>query len=111
MLKADRDALAPKDIAWRVSLKGLARFFKAEFWAQENPPTLLERKVGIAFSCDDKGKKVPAEVSKEELKRYAPGGHRVSKNKAIVKSKAARASKKKANVKRKALRGKSAKLA
>jgi hypothetical protein len=84
MRKADMDALKPKDIAWRVPLTEMVRFFDTAFWIQENPPTQLERTVGFAFSSDENGVKSSARVSKKELRDYAPEGYTVSKHMAIV---------------------------
>ena len=78
-------ALEPKDIAWRVPLTEMVRFFDTAFWAQANPPTQLERTVGFAFSSDENGDKAPATVSTRALSLYTPGGYRVSKHKAIVR--------------------------
>jgi len=86
--KADLKALKPKDIAWRVPLEGLARFFTTEFWAQENPATLFDHRVGFAFSCDKKGKRSTSHVSKQDLVQkygYDKKLFKVTKNKAIVR--------------------------
>jgi hypothetical protein len=84
MRKADMEALESKDVAWRVPLTDLAEFFNMSFWAQENPPTHLERSVGFAFSCDANGVKSAAEVNKRELRRYVPKGYTISEHKALV---------------------------
>jgi hypothetical protein len=85
MREADMAALKPKDIAYRVPLTELTRFFDTAFWAQESPDTQLERTVGFAFSSDENGVKSASEISKPEWNRYAPRGYRVSKNKAVVR--------------------------
>lgn len=84
MRKADMDALKPKDIAWRVPLTEMVRFFDNQFWAQANPPTQLERTVGFAFSSDENGVKSAAQISKKELRDYALEGYTVSRHMAIV---------------------------
>jgi hypothetical protein len=85
MRKADMDALKSKDIAWRVPLTEMVRFFDMQFWAQENPPTQLERTVGFGFSSDENGVKSAAQISKKELRDYALEGYTVSRHMAIVK--------------------------
>jgi len=90
MRKADMDALVPKDVAWRVPLDELSKFFETEFWAQKNPPTRLGRTVGFAFSCDEKGNRTADEVTKRELRSFAPRGYTVSQHKALVKTKSLR---------------------
>ena len=85
MRKADRAVLAPKDIAWRVAVSDLARFFDTPFWAQENPPTIFDRSVGFAFSSDNRGERSAAEISKQELGDYDLSAFKVSKRKAIVR--------------------------
>ena len=84
MRKADMAALKPKDVAWRISLEDLSRFFDTAFWAQENPDTIFDRSVGFAFISNDKGERSPAEVSKQELRSYATRAFKISKRKAIV---------------------------
>lgn len=85
MREADMDALKPKDVAWRVSMENLARFFDTEFWAQANPPTLFDHTVGFGFSSNAKGEKYAAKFGKRELRDYAPGGYTISEHKAIIK--------------------------
>jgi len=85
MRKADMDALEPKDVAWRVPLTDLAEFFDTQFWAQDDPDTHLDHSVGFAFACDESGAKTPAEVNKEERRRFVPKGYTINKHKAIIK--------------------------
>jgi hypothetical protein len=85
MRKADMEALEPKDVAWRVPLTDLAEFFDTQFWADDDPNTHLDRSVGFAFACDEAGVKTPAEVNKEERRRFVPKGYTIDKHKAIVK--------------------------
>lgn len=82
--KADMAALKPKDVAWRVAISDLARFFNTAFWAQENPDTIFDRSVGFAFTSDAEGQRSPAEFSKQELRDYALSAFKISKRKAIV---------------------------
>ena len=82
--KADMAALKPKDVAWRVTISDLARFFDTAFWAPENPDTIFDRSVGFAFTSDAEGVRSPAAFSKQELRGYALSAYKISKRKAIV---------------------------
>jgi len=84
MRRADMAALKPKDVAWRVTISDLARFFDTAFWAQENPDTIFDRSVGFAFTSDAEGVRSPAGFSKQELRDYALSAYKISKRKAIV---------------------------
>jgi hypothetical protein len=84
MRKADMAALKPKDVAWRVAIGDLARFFDTAFWAQENPDTVFDRSVGFAFTSDAKGQRSPAEFNRQELRDYELTAFKISKRKAIV---------------------------
>ncbi|GAB7326075.1 hypothetical protein MBLNU13_g10101t1 [Cladosporium sp. NU13] len=74
-----------KDVAWRIPLEDLVRFFDTAFWAQEDPDTLFDHSVGFTFTSNNKGERFPAEVSKQDLGRYATSAFKISKRKAIVK--------------------------
>lgn len=86
MRRSDKARLAKEDVAWRVPLADLARFFRDDFWAQENPNVRLERKVGFAFVSDDTGERFAHIIPKKDLERCVPEGYEVSKHKAIVRT-------------------------
>jgi hypothetical protein len=85
MRKADMEALASKQVAWRIPLENLARFFETVFWSRDDPTTVFDRSVGFGISCDDVGERTAAEVSKEELGQYATSAFKISRHKAIIK--------------------------
>lgn len=82
--KSDEANLKPKDVAWRVPLQDLARFFDSKFWEHENPATRLDRETGFAFSCDAEGARVPADFSPRELRSHALRGFKISEHRALV---------------------------
>lgn len=86
MRQADKARLAKQDVAWRVPLADLARFFSDEFWVQENPVVRLERKVGFAFTSGDAGERFAHIIPKKNLERCVPEGYELSKHKAIVRT-------------------------
>ncbi|KAM0716065.1 hypothetical protein Q7P37_008579 [Cladosporium fusiforme] len=83
--EADRVLLPPKDIAWRVPVADLARFFSMEFWEHGVPEVRLERKVGFAFSCNEQGEKKPAYFTARQVEVHVPEGYEVSGDRAIVR--------------------------
>lgn len=76
-----QDSLPEKEVAWRVPMSDLARFFKTEFWEQEPASLALERKVGFAFTSDRKGAVRKFCDADEDV---VPKGYKVSKHSAIV---------------------------
>lgn len=83
--REDWARLPKKDVAWRVPIGDLARFFRMEFWAEKEPDVMLQREVGFAFSSNEAGRKRPCHVYGQESGLYVPAGFRVSGSGAIVK--------------------------
>lgn len=75
------DTLAEKEVAWRVPMSDLARFFKTDFWEQEPASLALERKVGFAFTSDKNG---AARKFRDADEEGVPKGYKISRCSAIV---------------------------
>lgn len=75
-----------KDIAWRVPVAELAKYFTMAFWSQVSPSLRLPRDVGFAFKCDQKGQKRPATMTAANLRQYAPVGYHLDKYRTIIKT-------------------------